>query len=557
MRLSLCSVLVPFLAVTALAQVPEVQERRFANGFQVLCVERPGAASFHARLVVRGGRADTGSLPAAAAELLARTLFRRILPEEVAGENGFAALLKQEEGVFETLRLERIRWARQKGGEGTPEELGLAQLHGKHLAELREKIEASAARDPLDALGATRREVSTEADEIAFSLDLPVRSFEPWCRLEQRHLQRMALFQFPLERERLVQEVGKGKHKGEEALSLLLGTALSGHPYARACDLQKGSLEGLAWPELRAFARSLISPERMTLVLVGDLGMEAMLPVLEASFGALPAGPEVLGRREDRGIELAEAPGYRRLQASTVGDPLLFVAWRIPPANHPDELALRILAQALGGVKGSRLVRRIQEERGIARSLTIRIGVPGGRDPSLFIIEAKPAEGHGLAELEEAIHGEILRLQRELFPEEDLRMAQRQLETESLMVQEDAASLAKLLGRSVAQTGDWRHAFRVRNLGRNLAQEEIQSVARRYLVPGQEVTALLEADPLLAPRDSLEDKLGKVLTLLVQRKLEDPAQIEAVVRETLRQLRMLSSAEREQTLRLLESQKGS
>jgi len=556
MQIPLLRILAPLLAVTALAQVPEVKERRFTNGFQVLCVERPGLGSFHARLVVRGGRADTGTLPAAAAELLARTLFRRLLPEEAGADAGYEALLKQEEGTFETLRLERIRRTRQQGAGGLPEDSGLAQLHAQHLTELRAKIEASAARDPLEALGAMRRETSSGADEIAFSLDLPTRAFEPWCRLEKEHLQHMALFQFPFERERLIQELGKENHQAEDALSILLGTAFSGHPYAQTYDLQKGSLEGLTWSELRAFGHSLFSPERLTLVLVGDLNLEAALPALEASFGALPAAPEGRGRREDRSVELPEAPGFRRLQASTVGEPRVFVAWRIPPANHPDDPALRILAQVLGGSKGSRLVRRLQEERSLARSLSVRAGIPGGRDPSLLIIEARPADGHSLAELEEAIHGEILRIQRELFPEEDLRRAQRQMETEALMVQEDAAALARTLGQAVAQSGDWRQGFRTRNLGRDLTQEEIQGVARRYLVPGQGVTALLEADPLLAPRDPLEEKLGKVLATLVQRKLDDPAQVEAVVRETLRQLRMLTVPEREQTFKLLEAQTG-
>jgi hypothetical protein len=109
----------------------------------------------------------------------------------------------------------------------------------------------------------------------------------------------------------------------------------------------------------------------------------------------------------------------------------------------------------------------------------------------------------------------------------------------------------------VAQGGDWHQAFRVKALGRDLSQEEIQSAARRYLVPGQEITALLDADPLLAPRDPLEERLGKVLSTLIQRKIDDPAQAETIVRETLRQLRMLSAAERAQTLKLLEAQTAS
>lgn len=551
------AVLASLLTIPVFAQVPDIKDHRFPNGFQMLLVERPGSGAFHARLVVRGGRADTGSLPAVTAEILARALFRQMLPEEVGADGGFETLLKEEEGLFESLRLARIRRSRQQGLEASPEEQGLVQLHARRLAELKTKLEASAGRDPLVALGAARLEASSGADELAVSLDLPSRAFAAWCHLEQQRLRTMGLFRFPLEREGLIQELGKGGEKGEGALSILLGTAFSGHPYAQAYDLQRGSLEGLTWSELRRFARSLVSPERLTLVLVGDLDMASVLPLLEATFGTLPQAPEGRGRREDRNMELQEAPGYRRLQASTAGDPLVFMAWRIPPVNHPDSAALRVLAQVLGGSKGARLTRRLQEERGLARSLSVRYGVPGGRDPSLFLIEARPAEGHSLVELEDAIHGEILRIQRELLPEEDLRRAQRGLETQWLMAQEDAASLAAALGRTVAQSGDWQQAFRSRGLDRDITPEEIQAVVRRYLVSGQEIRALLEADPLLAPRDPLEERLGKVLLEILQRKLEDPAQVEVVVRETLRQLRMLSIPERAQTLKLLEAQTGS
>jgi len=551
------ALLASLLTVSVVAQVPEIKDHRFPNGFRVLLVERPGSGAFHARLVVRGGRADTGSLPAVTAEILVRTLFRQMLPEEVGADGGFEALLKEEEGLFESLRLARIRRERQQGQDASPEEQDLAQLHARRLADLKARLEASVSRDPLVALGATRLEVSSGADEFAVSLDLPSQTFAAWCHLEQQRLRTMGLFRFPLERERLIRELGKGGDRNEGNLSILLGTALSGHPYAQTYDLQKGSAEGLTWSELRTFGRSLVSPERLTLVLVGDLDMGSILPLAKATFGTLPGAPESRGRREDRNMELPEAPGYRRLQASTAGDPLVFMAWRIPPANHPDSVALRLLAQVLGGSKGARLTRRLQEERGLARSLTVRCGVPGGRDPSLFLIEARPAEGHSLIELEDAIHGEVLRIQRELLPEEDLRRAQRGLETQWLMAQEDATSLATLLGRSVAQSGDWQQAFRSRGLGRDITPERIQAVVRRYLVSGQEIRALLEADPLLAPQDPLEARLGKVLLEILQRKLEDPAQVEAVVRETLRQLRMLSTAERSQTLKLLEAQTGS
>jgi len=194
------------------------------------------------------------------------------------------------------------------------------------------------------------------------------------------------------------------------------------------------------------------------------------------------------------------------------------------------------------------------ETRGLARRLTVRLGVPGRRDVNLLVIEAEPAEGHSLDELEQAIQGEILRLQREPLSELEVRQAQLQLEAAETLVQEDAAALAQALGAAQCQGGDWRLAFRALEANGREQPVEIQRVARTYLVPPRVTIAQLGPDPLLLPLDRTESRLLQVLTALVQRKLGDPAQAQAVLREALRQLRMLSPGEREQTLKLLESQ---
>jgi hypothetical protein len=191
--------------------------------------------------------------------------------------------------------------------------------------------------------------------------------------------------------------------------------------------------------------------------------------------------------------------------------------------------------------------------RGIARSLTIRMGIPGRRDVNLLVIEAVPAEGHSLDELELAIQDEVLRLQREPLTELEVRQAQVQMEADEILVQEDAGTLAEALGEARCQGGDWRSAFRALASG-GLKAAEIQRVARTYLVPARATIAQMGPDPLLLPMDRIENRLLQVLTALVQRKLGNTAQAQIVLREALRQLRMLSGPEREQTLKLLESQ---
>jgi zinc protease len=335
---------------------------------------------------------------------------------------------------------------------------------------------------------------------------------------------------------------------------VLFSASFSGHPYAQACDLQRASVEALTWSDLRAYARWAVAPERLVLVIIGDLRMPDVNSAVEQWFGGLSAGPAGWGRRDDLPVELSEGFGARRLLASIPGEKRLFLAWRVPPMSHPDHPALQVLVQMLGGGATSRLPKRLGGDRTQAETISVRLNLPGGRDANLLVVEAKPTDRQGLSAVEQTIQGELIRLQRGSFLEGEIRRAQRQVEVGQLMVQEDAAQLAQVLGTAICQGGDWRLAFRALQFRQDYTQQEIQGIALKYLISSRSTVVLLEPDPILMPQDRLEGQMADILTRILSAKLEDPGKVEAVVREALRQLRMLPLKEREQTLKLLESQ---
>ena len=554
--------LVGVVGAAQAVRLPAVQEKTLANGIKVMVVEQPGLGAVHASVFIKGGRANTGGLPPAAADLLARTLFRRMLPEGL--EKGLEPLLEQEGGAFEALRLDRLAEARLPLGspaQVSPELPALKVMEENSMAALERRLGDLETWDAADALGATGAGLVVTADYFGHGLDLPAAALLPWCRLEAARLRRLPLARFPLERDRLIQEIEGGAPPSPASLSVLLATALSGRPYALASEFQPSQVESMTLKELTNYAKWAAAPENLSLVLVGDVKATAILPQLERIFGTLPKAPGNQDHWEgtpvfqaNDAVSSLESPGGRRLMVSTTGDARIFFGWRVPPANHPDGAALRVLTQILGGAPSSRLNQSLMGARGIARNLTVRMGVPGRRDVNLLVIEAEPGAGHSLDELEHAIQDEILRLQREPLSEPEVRQAQVQLEASELLVQEDAATLADALGGAQCQGGDWRLAFRTLETDRKLQASDIQRVARAYLVPPRATIAQMGPDPLLLPMDRTESRLLQVLTALLERKLGNSAQAQLVLRETLRQLRMLSPTEREQTLKLLESQ---
>lgn len=544
--------LVPILLTTLglQAQLPrmtEVQERRLANGARLLLVERRGLPAFHAALVFRGGRAEEPAAVAGATDLLARALFGATWPEDLEAAKApsvLEGLLKQEEGLLESLRLERLRLRRDPAA---PEHIqSLAASLEALQVRMQTQFSASPLADIYTARGG-RQSAEATADALVAATELPVDAFELWCRTEVQRLRTLQFSRFSRSRTALAVEA---KQKSDQGMALLNGAALPGHPYGRDLADYLPALEALRWSDLRAYARRALRPDRLTIVIIGGLRLESVLPLVERHFGALPAPPD----SEEAVLPQIPADlGDRRVQATLGSASRLLVGWRIPPRQHPDHLALRMAAQLLGGGRMSRLPVRLVRQKTVAQEATVGLDQPGGRFPGLLVADLVPAEGHSLAELESALHTEILRLQQEPISLDEWQQALTQLEVAHQREQDEPALLARSLGRAWAEGGDWRLAdLDIQGL-RNLGQEAVQSAARTWLKPSHRTTVLL-APARDESLDPLEADLARVLQALAAARIDDLAQREHLVSEGLRQLRMLGASERQRTLKLLEAQ---
>ena len=507
---------------------PEVLERRLGNGVRVLAVERPGSGMVRAALVFRGGSADVPGLPPISARLLAESLFGELRAEDLGARPELDLLLERADYLREALRLERLRVARTGGGSPEGEALlaALQEAQGR-IAALSTPPDRS---DLLDALGAVNREVRTGADGILAAQDLPADALGAWAKLEAQRLRALRLARFAPQQEALA------RNPEDSPLSLLLAAALPGHPSAQS--LSAAGLPALQREDLRAWARHALAPERLAVLLVGDLRIEALLPALEASLGGLEAvaAAHAEGSLEDP----MRAPGRRRLEVSTPGPSLLLVGWRVPSVHHPDRLALEALALALGAPST------------ILRDVSIRPEVPGGRFGHLFEVEARAEEGFALGEAEEELKRWVRRTQEEALSPEAFEGIVRRMELASLAAQGDATQLLQDLARAWCQTGDWRMAFPALRGLRQAGPAALQQAARTYLGDANATVVLLQPDLSRFLEERGESELLRLLRARALRKVADPIKAEALAQQSMEQLLLLTREQREQLRRLLE-----
>ncbi|MBI3130170.1 MAG: insulinase family protein [Acidobacteria bacterium] len=533
-------------AVPLFAQAPlrvEAKELRLQNGARVLLVERPGIGAFHATLCFRGGAAEEPPEMQGASTLLTRALYAETLPEDLeAPPRSLEDHLIQEDGLRESLRVERRRLERGSGSEATVEEL---EATLRALAAKRHAAgPASLAQDLYLALGG-RTQARVGQDALTFGVDLPQAHFEMFLKTEALRLQSMRLARFPEARAALLAELKDPSR--DRGTSLLASAALPGHPYGRDMRGSTGSLEGLRWSELRSYARGRLVPERLLMVIVGDVGTAPLLPLLEKTLGALKAQEAAEPALFDQDGDL----GNRRLQAQSGARDRLLVAWRVPPRSHPDFIALRALLACLVEGPSSRLHQRLVD-RGLAKSATGSLGATGSRQTALLQLDLEPAEGVSLASLEGGLQAEILRIQQEPMGVQEWQRLLQQGELAQALELQSAPALARALALGWAEGGDWRLPLTTMDRVAKLAPETLQAAARKHLQPSRLTEAFLA--PELTAADPLEAVAAQVLRTLARRRIEDPAQIETLVTETLRQLRMLPREDRERSLKLLQEQ---
>lgn len=520
---------------------PGLTEQRLANGADLILVSRPGSGAFRAALLFRQGGVDEPPQLLGATELLSRCLLGPAWPEDLKGNPALDALLAQEDGLAEELRVAQLQ---AKGP--SPQADDLKAAHDAVMAQLEARFDHDAAAEIYGRSGAAANQAVDTRDFLASSVELPAPAFRLWCETESDRLKRMALSRLPFARASLVADLRSGAFPKDAAVAVLLGAALPGHPYGRNLADYSAAVASLRRNDLRAYARRACAPGRMAIVLVGDLDPAATLAALQKTLGALPEGeppePPVLP-------DLNLALGDRRVQIQGTGFRLL-AGWRVPARTSPDAPALELLSRILGGGASARLSKRLKS---LASEVEVSTGRPGSRYPNLLVVDAKPLPGHSLQEVEDAVESEILRLRQEPVSQDEWNRALAQMELGRLDAESDAGDLAAALGLAWAQTGSWRgfldEAARLRAAG----PEALQRAAATYLVPSHRTVVEVLPDPSRR-LDEQDRSFLEVLRVLAARKVEDPAQRETLVAEGLRQFQMLPQSERAKTLDLLRRQ---
>jgi zinc protease len=273
-------------------------------------------------------------------------------------------------------------------------------------------------------------------------------------------------------------------------------------PYRQPVIGWSADIQSMQLADLRAWYERWYTPSNATLVVVGDVDPAAVKRLAGQHFGAIPAReiaaprprPEV-GQRGEKRVTIRN---------EKVRLPHLMLAYKAPtltqvgapgPDDRPVEAweiyALDVLAAVLDGGDSARFARGLVR----GHELAAQIGAyyqSVSRLTNLFSIDATPREGIALDTLEAAIVEQLTAIKQTPPSAEELARVKTQVVADTVYQQDSMFYQAMLIGTLESAGLSWRLKDEYEDGIRAVTAEQVQAVARRYLVPDRLTVAWLE-----------------------------------------------------------------
>ena len=289
-------------------KLPSIEKRQLANGLPVWIVEMHEVPVVQVNLVVTSGSAD-----------------------DPVGKYGVASMTA----------------AMLQNGAGARSALALADAIDFLGADLGTTSGSDAAAIRLHT------PVARLADALPIMADVALRPSFPADELER------------LRRDRLT-SILQTRNDPASIVGLAFSRVLYGtaHRFGTAIVGTAETIRALTIADLRAFYAARYRPDNATILVVGDVRANSVLPLLETHFGKWRAPGSAVARvvfppprpAGPREVYLVDKPGAPQSQ--------IRIGWIGVPRSTPDFFPIQIMNTVLGGAFSSRLNMNLRENKG-------------------------------------------------------------------------------------------------------------------------------------------------------------------------------------------------
>ncbi|MCK5889577.1 MAG: insulinase family protein [Methylococcales bacterium] len=275
-----------------------------------------------------------------------------------------------------------------------------------------------------------------------------------------------------------------------------MAMAFSNSPYKNPVIGWPSDIASYTVSDLQAWYDRWYAPNNATLVVVGDVIAKDVFSLAETYFAPLkniPIKPiKPRAELEQQGVRKTTI----RLPAKL---PYILMGYKVPVLNsienESDAYALEVLAGILDGGGSARLSSKLVRGQQIAVSAGAGYNLTS-RLPDLFMLDATPAKGSSVFDIEYALKEEISLLKRELVSEQELQRIKAQVLASAVYEQDSNFYQAMQLGMFETVGLGWKKSDEYVEKVNQITAEQVRHVARTYLLEDKLTVAYLDPQPI-------------------------------------------------------------
>src|SRR5918993_838472 len=308
-------------------------------------------------------------------------------------------------------------WYHVGSGHERPGRTGFAHLFEHVMFEGSTHVPEGSFDTWLEAAGANNNG-STSVDRTNYYIDLPSNALDLALFLESDRmgflLDDKAPDKINGQRDVVKNEKRQGVDNqpyGQAFRELPAMLYPAGHPYSWSTIGSMEDLSAASFEDVARFFRTYYVPNNASLVIAGDIDIDATRKLVEKWFSEIPRGKPVPALAPP-------SPVLDGVKRKTITDrvqlPRLYMGWHTPAHLKPGDATLDIAANLLSGGKNSRLYRRLVYDMQIAQD--VNAFQQSQALGSNFFIVATARPGESLDKLQAVIDEELDQL-RSTAPE--------------------------------------------------------------------------------------------------------------------------------------------
>jgi predicted Zn-dependent peptidase len=517
----------------------EIQEHFLQNGMKLLLIPRRFSPTVAGGWVAHVGSVNERPGITGISHLFEHMMFKGTHAVGTRDIQKDLQLIEEQEKVREEMRAEesKMRAAQRRGeiDDMTKPENKTArykELEARFdglVKQQRDNMIKNEFNNVLQKNGASGINAFTNYDMTVYFETVPANKLELWFWLESDRLKNRVFREFYSERdvvyeERRLRTEATPTGKFQESFNSAFWDA---SPYSWPVVGWPTDVANITKEQADEYYSLYYAPQNLTAVLVGDFDPKRALELAQTYLGSIPAGtrpaPEMITSE-------TKALAEKRFYGEAETNPAVTIRWHTVANQHKDAPALLVLAEALNGPTG-RLQKKLV--------LSDKIATSAGSNPDhrkydgAFQVNAECKEGTTPEQLEQAIHAEIEKLQKEPLSVEELQGVKNRYLASTY--RQLGSNFSVLLRYAVMDgLGDWRDVERIERAVQTVTAPDVQRVANSYFTKENRAVAIWTrkggeaVDPAIAGLPPQAQQMVKQAISRLQ-TIKDPSQIQQML----------------------------